>query len=157
MLRAPAVIVVALLMLVSAPLAAHADGAKGFVNGSPPAANPSQPFQGFNPQGFRGFNPHGFSGFNPPAVPPGSVVVPHRPHHPVFVAPSPVFVFRSAPYSCWAPGYWAYQWIPQAQAYNAWAPGQWAPDGTWIGGHYETQVYSSGYYQPVWISERWVC
>ena len=103
------------LLLAVTPLAAHADP-KGFVSQG------VQPFQGFNPQGF--------SGFNPPVVPPGPAVVPRHHHHRVFVAPPPVIV-QSWPSSCWAPGFWAYQWIPQS--------------------------YYSGYYQQVWVPERWVC
>jgi hypothetical protein len=67
----------------------------------------------------------------------------HDRHHPavVFVAPS----------QCWQPGYWSYQWVPQAYTYNNWVAGHWSPDGRWIEGYYQPAWYTSGYYQPFWI------
>ena len=69
---------------------------------------------------------------------------------PVYVVPTPVYV---AP-SCYLPGRWDYQWIPQTYSYSVWVPGAWAPDGAWIDGHYEARLYWTGYYQPYWIDGR---
>jgi len=68
----------------------------------------------------------------------------------VYVVPTPVYVTPS----CYLPGRWDYQWIPQTYSYNAWVPAAWAPDGTWIDGHYETRLYATGYYQPYWVAGR---
>ena len=75
---------------------------------------------------------------------------------PVFVAPAPVFFVPSYSLArCRVPGYWSYQWVPQSYTYDVWVPGQWSPEGTWIDGHYEQRLYSTGYYQPIWIDDRY--
>jgi hypothetical protein len=69
----------------------------------------------------------------------------------VVIWPSPVYV---APARCYTPGYWSYQWVPQAG--TTWVPGHWSPEGTWVDGHY--RAYSTGYYQPVWVEgTAYVC
>jgi hypothetical protein len=67
----------------------------------------------------------------------------------IVVVPQPIYV---APSTCFAPGYWAYQWVPQGYGYNVWVPGQWSADGMWIEGHYAP----AGYYQPYWVEGRYV-
>jgi hypothetical protein len=71
----------------------------------------------------------------------------HRHHRPavVFVAPS----------RCWQPGFWTYQWVPQAYTYSTWVQGQWSPDGRWIDGHYAPALHHSGYYHPFWVEGYW--
>ena len=157
-------------LVLAGPLAAAAGNVKSAAttSTSQPApsspALPSQPFrgfnpgglQGFNPQPFQGFNPPGFQGFNPPTTPdgvpsPGPFPVRHRGS--VIVVSQPVFVTRS----CWAPGYWTYQWVPQVYSYNVWVPAQWAPDGSWIESHYQVQSTATGYYQEFWVPEQWWC
>jgi hypothetical protein len=149
------------LVLAARPLVAAAGNVKSLATptGNSQAAPSSPPFrgfdpgglQGFNPQPFQGFNPQGFSGFNPPTSP--AVVPPLRHRRDAIVVIQPVFVDRS----CWAPGYWTYQWVPQIYSSNVWVPGQWAPDGAWIESHYAIQSTSTGYYQELWVSERWLC
>ena len=79
----------------------------------------------------------------------------HRPGHqrPVIIIPQTVFV---TPNRCWQPGYWTYQFVPQSYSYNTWVAGQWSPDGLWIDGYYAPSVYSTGYYQPLWV-EGYYC
>ena len=63
-------------------------------------------------------------------------------------------VFHGAPvvqYPCCA-GYWAYQWVPTVSTTYVWVPGYVTADGTLVGGGYQPQVVTSGYYQPVWVS-----
>src|SRR5262245_44279064 len=69
----------------------------------------------------------------------------------VIVAPAPVYV---VPSQCYIPGYWNYQWIPQAYSYSEWVPGQWAPDGSWIDGHYEARLATTGFWQPYWVDAQ---
>jgi len=69
----------------------------------------------------------------------------------VIVAPAPLYV---VPSQCYVPGYWNYQWIPQAYSYSEWVPGQWAPDGSWIDGHYEARLAMSGFWQPYWVDAQ---
>jgi hypothetical protein len=59
------------------------------------------------------------------------------------------------PGRCWAPGYWAYQWVPQYTPYHVWVPGYWSVAGTWVAGHYQTQYYTTGAYQPYWVEGYW--
>jgi hypothetical protein len=75
----------------------------------------------------------------------------HRPGHqrPVIIVPQAVYL---APYRCWQPGYWTYQFVPQSYAYNTWVDGQWSSDGQWIAGHYAPSYYNTGYYQPFWVA-----
>ena len=89
----------------------------------------------------------------------GFVGPPHRrfERRPVFVVPPPVYVVVAPAASCLAPGYWTYQWVPATYMLPVWVPSQWSPDGTWIDGHYEPRVVSTGSYQPLWVPERWVC
>jgi hypothetical protein len=72
----------------------------------------------------------------------------HGHHRPAFVVPQTVFV---TPSRCFQPGYWTYQWVPQAYTYSTWVPGQWLPDGRWMDGHYAPGQYTSGYYHPLWV------
>jgi hypothetical protein len=51
----------------------------------------------------------------------------HAPRHGHVIVP-PGSPHAAAPPQCWAPGYWTHQWVP------------------W-----------GGYYQPVWVPDRWVC
>jgi hypothetical protein len=74
------------------------------------------------------------------------------PDRPVVSGPQVVVV---SPGQCWQPGYWTYQWVPQSYSYTTFVPGQWSPDGSWIAGHYEPAVYSTGYYQPLWVEGYW--
>lgn len=78
-------------------------------------------------------------------------VVP-RPAIPVIVITQPVYV--AAPPSCVVPGYWAYAWVPQSYASSVWVPGYYNSDALWVEAHYESRTYTSGYYQPYWVSER---
>ena len=106
-------------------------------------------------------------GATPPAIVhpvprPRPFFTPHARHarrSNVIVAPLNVFVFApyAAPSSCYVPGYWTYQWVPQTYSSNVWMDGQWTPAGTWIDGHYEQRVYSSGYYQQIWIDGGYGC
>ena len=66
----------------------------------------------------------------------------------IIIVPQTTYIIQR---QCVAPGYWAYQWIPQTYAYNTWVASQYAPDGSWIEGHYEPRYYASGYYQPYWV------
>lgn len=70
----------------------------------------------------------------------------------IVVVPQTVFV---SPGRCWQPGYWTYQWVPQAYTTNTWVPSQWSPEGTWIEGHYAPSWYSSGSYHPLWVEGYW--
>ena len=72
------------------------------------------------------------------------------------VIPGTVFIVEPS-YRCFIPGYWTHQWIPQIYSYNVWVPGQWSPEGTWIEGHYAPQTQSTGYWQPIWIPDRYGC
>jgi len=91
----------------------------------------------------------------------GGTPFPHTGHprhvhrHPgrVIVAPRPVYL---APRTCWAPGAFTHQWVPQSQVYYAWVPGHYNTDALWVEGHYAPQVFPSGYWQPIWIEGRWV-
>jgi hypothetical protein len=65
---------------------------------------------------------------------------PGRP--PVFTSPSVV---------CCA-GYWAYQWVPTVSTTYVWVPGYITAEGVMVGGAYQPQVVSSGYYQLVWVN-----
>ena len=53
------------------------------------------------------------------------------------------------------PGAWTYAWVPQSYAHHVWVDGRYSSDGLWVAGHWEPRVYTSGYYQPYWIPERW--
>ena len=72
---------------------------------------------------------------------------------PVWGPPAPLFVYQ--PRRCVVPGFWAYAWIPQTSTSDGWVDGQYSSDGLWVDGHWEMRVYTSGYYQPYWIPERW--
>jgi hypothetical protein len=56
-----------------------------------------------------------------------------------------------AAFPCCA-GYWAYQWVPIAYTTYVWVPGYVSAEGVLVGGGYQPQVVSSGYYQRVWVS-----
>ena len=71
------------------------------------------------------------------------------PHTHIVILPQPVYVVVAS--RCYVAGRWSYQWVPQSYGYNTWVPSQWSPEGTWIDGHYETRISTSGYYQPYWI------
>jgi hypothetical protein len=57
----------------------------------------------------------------------GTHVDPHAPRH-GHVIVKPGVPHAAPPPHCWVPGYWTHQWVP------------------W-----------GGYYQPVWVPDRWVC
>jgi len=61
----------------------------------------------------------------------------------------------AAPRRCLVPGSWAYAWVAQSYAYSAWVDGLYSAEGLWVEGYWEPRIYSSGYYQPYWIPERW--
>lgn len=89
--------------------------------------------------------PNPFAMTPPPAAlaPQPASPVPVRPPHNRH--PAPVVT-----YPCCASGYWAYQWVPAAYTY-VWVPGYVTVDGTLVGGGYQPQVVTGGYYQPVWV------
>jgi hypothetical protein len=61
-----------------------------------------------------------------------------------------------APRQCHYPGYWTYQWVPQSQVYYEWVPGHYNTSALWVEGHYAARTHASGYYQPIWVPDRWV-
>ena len=75
--------------------------------------------------------------------------VPVRPPHghpgrpPIYTAPPAVV--------CCA-GYWAYQWVPTAFTTHVWVPGYITAEGVMVGGGYQPQIVSGGYYQLVWVN-----
>jgi hypothetical protein len=75
--------------------------------------------------------------------------VPVRPHHGGYPGRTPVFLAPSA--VCCA-GYWAYQWVPTAYTTHVWVPGYISAEGVMVGGSYQPQIVSSGYYQLVWVN-----
>jgi hypothetical protein len=81
----------------------------------------------------------------------------HRKRHPrnVVIVSPPVVV--SPPASCWVPGQWTYQWVPRITTSHTWVPGSFGPSGAWIDGHWQPIVVSTGYWQPLWIPDRWAC
>jgi hypothetical protein len=86
-----------------------------------------------------------------------SCVGPQPPVKNIIVVPPPVYVVPTRQ-SCFVPGYWTYQWVPETTWYNVWVPGQYAPDWTWIEGHYEQRPYTTGHSQlPVWVPDRTIC
>lgn len=90
-------------------------------------------------------------------VAPGGQVVVNAPSQIIVATPRvwafPVYVVQ--PRRCLVPGSWAYAWVPQNYAYNVWIDSEYSTEGLWMEGHWEPRVYSSGYYQPYWIPERW--
>ncbi len=76
-----------------------------------------------------------------------------HPHTKILLVPSTVYVLPTSPR--WVPGYWTYQWIPQAYTSWAWIPGHYDPNGYWVEGNYVPQTVQTGYYQPIWISGYW--
>ena len=91
-----------------------------------------------------------------PQVPERKPAPPRHRGRDVIIIQSPVYV--AAPRAeCWAPGYWTYHWVPQVGTSAAWVPGHWAPGGRWIDGHYASQTWSTGYWQPVWTADAWTC
>jgi len=92
------------------------------------------------------FTPNPFAMTPPPAPlgPRPTVQVPVQPPH----AGRPPVVYPC----CTAVGYWAYQWVPTTYTTYVWVPGYVTEDGTMVGGGYQPQIVSSGYYQPVWVS-----
>jgi len=97
------------------------------------------------------------------SVPPSYYRAPHG-HVPYYQQPVPYAYappylpgpYIAPSYGHWAPGYWAYAWVPQSQASNAWVPGYYDKDGVWVAGYFATQATQSGYYQPYWVSGYWV-
>jgi hypothetical protein len=71
----------------------------------------------------------------------------------VVVVPQPVVVV--SPRRCLEPGYWAYNWVPQAYVSSGWVPGYYDSNALWVEAHYESRTYTGGYYQPYWVPERW--
>jgi hypothetical protein len=86
----------------------------------------------------------------------GGAPPPRRDHHHHHHRPILVPVVPSQ--SCYVPGYWTTQWVPQTTLYTVWVDGYRAEDGTWITGHFEQRPYVSGYVQQqLWVPERWGC
>lgn len=87
-------------------------------------------------------NPYAMTPPPAPLVPQNTRPAPVRPsYRPGSVVTSP----------CCATGYWAYQWVPTAYTTYVWVPGYVTEGGILVGGGYQPQVVTSGYYQPVWI------
>jgi hypothetical protein len=72
----------------------------------------------------------------------GVRVRPHHRHH----RPAPVVTTP-----CCVTGYWTYQWVPTAYTTYVWIPGYVTEGGVLVGGGYQPQVVTSGYYQQVWV------
>jgi hypothetical protein len=127
------------MVVVGAPLGAEATGLKAKVTapGSqrPPAHINWAPDAGPRHDGVRGHRHDGVQRF------------------PVIVVPQPVVVV--APRRCLEPGYWAYTWVPQYYVSTDWVPGHYDTNALWVEAHYEPRTYTSGYYQPYWVPERW--
>ena len=79
------------------------------------------------------------------APPPQVVVVQQTVYYPVATA-------YAAPSTCQTQGAWSYRWIPYTTTQNVWVPGLWDADGAWVDSHWEARPYSSGYYEPYWVS-----
>ena len=77
------------------------------------------------------------------------------PQHRVFVGHPHTRMILLAPSPRWVPGYWTYQWIPQAYTSWVWVPGHYDPNGYWVEGNYAPQTVQTGYYQPIWVSGYW--
>lgn len=98
----------------------------------------------------------------PASVRPGVPDHSRRRHAPIFVgapaaAPQVVVVQQPVYYvdvtpaaSACSPGYWSYRWIPYTTTQTVWVHGSWAANGSWTDSHWESQPYSSGYYEPFW-------
>lgn len=103
-------------------------------------------------RGLEVFGERRFTVVQPPAAKdPRRIAGPRR----LIIVPTPVFVAPQR--NCLVPGQWTYQWVQQTSWYNAWVPSHYSPEWTWIEGHYEPRPYTTGYYHPVWIPERWAC
>lgn len=86
--------------------------------------------------------------------PPGPVEprpTPAAPVQPPHGHPGRPPVFTSPSVVCCA-GYWAYQWVPTVYTTYVWVPGYITAEGVMVGGAYQPQVVSSGYYQLVWVN-----
>ena len=81
----------------------------------------------------------------------------HRHPHQTFIIVQDRVLVAPVAASCFVPGYWTYQWVPQTLTYNVWVSGQYTWDWIWIEGHYEPRAYTTGTYQPLWIPDRRVC
>ena len=88
-------------------------------------------------------------------VDPPAQTRPRRAHDHVIIVPQPTYVTPSV--SCFVPGYWTYQWVPQTAWQSVYVPGYWAADGAWVDAHYAQHPYATGAYHPVWVPERWAC
>jgi hypothetical protein len=150
MLRAVALVLLLLIAVTAGPAPADAGGTRVIISVGPLAPPPRV------------------------IVPPGSQVIINAPSR-VFVAPpsqitvnapsriivgpapvwgpAPLYVYQ--PRRCVVPGSWAYTWIPQTSTTDVWVDGQYSSDSLWVEGHWAPRVYTSGYYQPYWIPERW--
>jgi len=91
---------------------------------------------------------------NPYAMtPPPAPLAPPR-THPVrpFVQPG----YGGAPVGtgpCCTAGRWGYQWVPTAYTTYVWVPGYVTDGGVLVGGGYQPQVITGGYYQQIWIGD----
>jgi len=86
--------------------------------------------------------------------PPGPIEprpAPAAPVQPPHGHPGRPPIFTSPSVGCCA-GYWAYQWVPTVSTTYVWVPGYITAEGVMVGGAYQPQVVSSGYYQLVWVN-----
>jgi hypothetical protein len=99
-------------------------------------------------------------------APPHRIAPNHRPRHgddhrgtrhvdQVIIVSPPVVVSSST--RCFVPGYWTYQWVPQATTSYSWVPGYWASNGSWIQAHWQPYTVTGGAWQPLWIADHWAC
>src|SRR5262249_33038236 len=72
---------------------------------------------------------------------------------PVVVVPQPVVVV--SPRRCLEAGSGASSGVPQTYVSTEWVPGYYDSNALWVEAHYEPRAYTSGYYQPYWVPERW--
>jgi hypothetical protein len=96
-------------------------------------------------------NPYAMTPPPAPLVPRAALRSPVRPLHGHPVRP-PVASYPVVSYPCCTSGYWTYQWVPTAYTTYVWVPGYITAEGVWLGGGYQPQLVTGGYYQPVWVS-----
>lgn len=124
--RAVLVMVVAATLVGAAPAPAAAGGVKIVIGGAPFRGHVRKPF-GHAP---KQIHPRRHFG------------LPHR----VWVGPR----------RCHYPGYWTYQWIPQTHSSWVWVPSHYNSDALWVEGHWTLHTVQSGFWQPVWVPDRWM-
>jgi hypothetical protein len=89
----------------------------------------------------------------PPPAPPAPRPAPSVPVRPPHGHPGrPPVVSTPTVVCCASSGYWAYQWVPTAYTTYVWVPGYVTAEGAMIGGGYQPQIVSGGYYQLVWVN-----